>query len=1230
MASRIIDASHQKILVLDGATGTYLQSRHLTELDYQGDVTKGLPKQRGNHDMLVFTRPDVVTDMHNAYLAAGADIVSTNTFNSTAISQADYGAVHLVSEMNRRAGVLARAAADEWTKKTPEKPRFVAGSIGPTNRTLSLSRDVENPAARTISFDDLEAAYAEQISELINSGVDVLLVETIFDTLNARAAIHAADRICTALGRDIPVMISGTVTDKSGRTLSGQTVEAFAASMKNRLVMSIGLNCSFGAKDLIPHMKKLSAVTNSLTSMHPNAGLPDAFGNYVEGPRETAALVKELVQGGYLNIIGGCCGTTPAHIEAISQVAAGMPVRVPPVLAQEMVLAGLEPVHVSKEINFFNIGERTNVAGSKKFARLIREKKYAEALTIARGQVEEGAQMVDVNLDDGLLDVKTEMVHFLRLIASEPDICRVPVMVDSSDWDVLIAGIKAIQGKCVANSISLKSGEEKFIEQASTLKRLGAAAVFMAFDEAGQADTFERKVEVCSRMYRILTEIVAFPAEDIIFDPNILAIATGMAEHDAYGMDFIRATRWIKDNLPHAKVSGGVSNLSFSFRGNNTLREAMHAVFLYHAVQAGMDMGIVNPGMLQPYEEVEPSLRKLCEDVVLNSDAEASTRLLTFAETMQQAEPGVEVVQKAAWRELPVEERLVHALVKGLDEHVEADVLEALPHQPSAVMLIEQVLMTGMKQVGDLFAEGKMFLPQVIRSARVMKKAVAVLLPFIEQENAGKASTKSGKILLATVAGDVHDIGKNIVGVVLSCNNFETRDLGVMVPREQIVAEAIAWGADIIGVSGLITPSLEEMKQIAIHMQDEGLNIPLLIGGAATSKAHTALKILPYYQNGVVHCLDASKSVEVASILMDPARKTDYLHALETEYIDLAGRVEKLAPPLIDIETARKTKIQTSWQDAKIMKPNKLGITEFLDMPIAILRQYIHWTFFLKAWELSASEETFRAQPEKKEEAERLIGEANRMLDILSAIQTAKKDAKVSQSSSHVKKPNDQDSQMGSQALKHNEVFGDGICINGLVGLYPAASRNEDVELYAISGASDDRLATVHFPRQLEARLSEHGSLADFIAPKESGLKDYMGLFAVTAGIGADEIASRMQAQGDDFSAILLKVLCDRLAEAAAEYMHHEVRIRIWGYDPTENLPMDDMFKEKYRGIRPAPGYPAIPEHALKRTIIDVLDATERIGMTLTDSHMMVPAASVSGFYLAAPNARYVDCRHGQ
>lgn len=1202
-----------RIMVLDGAQGTWFQAENLTAADYEGSIIEAAKKegithtafpQRGNHDMLNVSRPDVVAKMHYAYLCAGANIISTNTFNSNSISQSDYKTEDFVPCLNREAVKLAKAAVEKYQSselylKSEKRALFVAGSIGPTSKTLSLSRDVENPASRAIDFDTLSAAYELQISALVDAGADILLIETVFDSLNARAAVAAAERACEAKNLIVPVMVSSTIADRSGRTLSGQTLEAFAASIRSPLLFSLGLNCSFGAKDLIPYVKRLSESQPYLVGVHPNAGLPDVFGQYTETPETTSDLLGELISGGLVNYVGGCCGTRPAHIKALAdRTKTGAP-RPVPKKDGELLLAGLEAKAVTRENNFLNIGERNNVAGSAKFSRLIREKKYNEALSIAREQVENGAQVIDINLDDGLLDIKYEMVNFLRLMASDPDIARVPVMVDSSDFEVLLAGLKAIQGKNIANSISLKSGEKIFLEHAKEIKRLGAAVVVMAFDENGQADTFERKIAICSRAYALLTQRVGFPPEDIIFDPNILSVATGLTEHDSYGLDFIRACKWIKENLPGSKVSGGVSNLSFSFRGNQRIREAMHAVFLYHAVQAGMDMGIVNAGLLQPYEEVETELRDLCEDVVLNRRSDAADRLLKNALSSEQTgdkgkdpENSANTFKSQGWREESAETRLIHSLVKGIDDFVEEDVLEALPKQPSALALIENVLMSGMKNVGDRFAEGKMFLPQVIRSARVMKKAVAVLMPFIEAENSGVAS-RAGTVLLATVVGDVHDIGKNIVGVVLACNNFEIIDLGVMVSKELIASKAREHRVDIIGCSGLITPSLEEMLQLAAYLETEGLTLPLIVGGAATSKAHTALKIAPRYSHGVVHCLDASKSVEVASILCDTNRKGAFLAQIAEAYKELAERVTQLTEEPITLEAARENRLLDGYE-SRPFPPHQFGTFILNEVGVSTLRHFINWDFYFKAWEMQGATEKLINDVEKGAEARRLLRDANEILNTW------------------------------------EDEFDIGI--RGAFGILPAKARQEDVLVFEneIDAAQDKVYKEIHFPRQTSKKANPHLSLADYIMPLESEKHDWLGMFAVTAGLFVDGRIEAYKAKGDDYNAIMTRLLCDRLAEAYAEWLHLQIRVKYWGFASNEKLSTEELFHEKYQGIRPAPGYPACPDHALKRVILDVVDPNEELGIKLTDSDMLVPSSSVCGFVFASDKAKYFDARVGK
>lgn len=1184
MQHPIIQHLNQKILVLDGAMGTAIQKLGLGEADYCGGCACQ-HSQKGNNDYLNITNPSLVLEIHRQYLDVGADIIETNTFNGNRISQADYGLEKEVYAINLRGAQIARAAADEYTQKTPDRPRYVAGSIGPTNKTASLSPDVENPGLRNISFDELRGAYAEQIEGLVDGGVDLILIETIFDALNARAAIIAADDVLMAKGKDLPVLISGTITDKSGRILTGQTLLAFAESMKHERVVSIGLNCAFGPKDLIPFIRELSETQNVYVSFHPNAGLPNSLGEYDESPEEMALYVRELAVEGCLNIVGGCCGTTPEHIRAIAQAVNNVPPRQIPSLVVTSIYCGLEVVKVNQQNNFVNIGERLNVAGSAKFARLIREKQYEQALSIAKDQVENGAQVIDVNFDDGLLDAEAEMDLFLKLLASEPEIAKVPVMIDSSKFSVLLTGLKAIQGKAIVNSISLKSGEAEFIAQAQLIKQFGAGVVVMAFDEQGQADTFARKIEICERAYRILVDIVGFPPENIIFDPNILAIATGIEEHNNYAVDYIEATRWIKQNLPHAKVSGGVSNLSFSFRGNTAIREAMHSVFLYHAIKAGMDMGIVNPGMIQIYDEIDPELLRKVEAVVLNQHPAAPEDLLEFAEQFKGDETE-KASSKLAWRAQSAVERLKHALVKGITDFIEEDVEEVRQQLDRAIQVIEGPLMDGMNHVGDLFGEGKMFLPQVVKSARVMKKAVNVLLPYIEAEKGDNQSSSAGKIVFATVKGDVHDIGKNIVDVVLSCNNFEVIDLGVMVPAETILETARRENADLVAVSGLITPSLEEMSHVAAEMAREGFKVPLILGGATTSKVHTALKIAPHYDQGVVYVPNASKAVEVARKLVDPIARTTFLLEIEREYQAIRDTQASLKKPMIAFSQAQDKKLKLDWSQAVIDRPQHPGLHQLFSYPIAKLRPYIDWTFFFMAWDLKGIYPQILEDLTYGAEARKLFNDANRLLDQMEA----------------------------DNILTANAAF----------GIFPANSRGEDLLIYR-DETRQEVLATFNTLRQQTVRKdNQYLSLADFIAPEDSGRIDYLGGFIVTAGLGAQEYAEQFRVAGDDYEALLVKLLADRLAEAFAELLHLLVRQDYWGYAPDEAIELPDLLKSRYRGIRPAFGYPSLRDHTEKEKLFALLDGQD-IGVSLTDSHMMEPGASVCGLYFASPEARYFD-----
>lgn len=1180
MRHTIEDHLEERILILDGAMGTCLQAYNLTEEEFT-DGCQCHRHQKGNNDLLNLTQPEIVRAIHRRYLEAGADIIETNTFNATRISQQDYGLEDQVYELNFQGAKLAREEADSFTGIDPRKPRFVAGSVGPTNRTASLSPDVENPGLRNISFDELVLAYGEQIRGLVAGGVDLIVIETIFDALNARAALFAAQNVFEEKAISLPIIISGTIADKSGRILSGQTLEAFAQTMKSDEIIGIGLNCSFGAGDLIPFIKKLSKTQDRYITFHPNAGLPNSLGEYEELPSETAALVRELAEDGHLNIVGACCGSTPAHIQAISDAVKGVRPRKIPSIEKETVYCGLEAISIKKENNFVNIGERTNVSGSAKFARLIREKKYEEALLIAKEQVENGAQIIDVNFDDGLLDALAEMDIFLKLLAGEPDVSRVPVMIDSSKFDVLETGLKAIQGKAIVNSISLKGGEREFIRQASLIKRYGAGVVVMAFDEEGQADTFEKRIAVCQRAYDILVNTVKFPAADIIFDPNILAIATGIDEHNHYAVDFINAVKWIKANLPFVKVSGGISNLSFSFRGNNTIREAMHSVFLYHAIAAGLDMAIVNPSMIQIYDEIDKDLLAAVEGVVLNKTADAAEKLLEFAEKYKAAD-GNQVETILAWREGSCQERLIHALVKGITEFIEADTEEARGLYDRAEEVIEGPLMEGMKVVGNLFGEGKMFLPQVVKSARVMKKAVGVLLPYIEAEK-NSGSSSAGKVVMATVKGDVHDIGKNIVSVILACNNFAVIDLGVMVSCEAILQTAKKEKADIIALSGLITPSLDEMSNVAEEMERQGFHIPLMIGGATTSKTHTALKIAPKYGKGVVYCVDASKSVEAAKKLVDKTARDGFLAQLQTEYRVIQENYGKIPPKLLPLAEARKKSIKINWATESLRVPNLIGSKELKNFPICELRSLIDWSYFFVAWNMGMAYPQIMEDPKYRAEARKLFEDANNMLDL----------------------------------LEKEEI----LTANAVLGIFPANSVGDDIEVY-----HNGKVTTFNMLRKQEASKADVcPCLADYLAPKESGKTDYLGSFILTTGIGVHEYAEQLKAQGNDYSAIMVKLLADRLAEAFAELLHFQVRKHYWGYSPEEKLTQSQVLKGAFKGIRPAFGYPCLRDHAEKTKLFQLLNGTRATGITLTEHYMMNPVASLCGLYFASEEAAYFD-----
>jgi 5-methyltetrahydrofolate--homocysteine methyltransferase len=1186
--SKLEQALADRILILDGAMGTMIQSYELEEKDYRGERFADWQQDlKGNNDLLVLTQPTIIRDIHKAYLNAGADIIETNTFNSNYYGMADYGMQELVAELNREAARIAHDICAELS--TPEKPRFVAGVLGPMPVTASMSRDVNNPGARTVTFDQLREAYTIALKGLIEGGIDIILVETVFDTLNAKAALFAIDEYFEQTGEKLPVMISGTITDASGRILTGQTPEAFWNSLRHIKPLSFGFNCALGAKELRPHVEELSGIADCHINVHPNAGLPNEFGGFDETPEMLAEEIGDWAKNGFLNIVGGCCGTGPSHIKAIAEAVKDYPPRVVPQAPVQCRLSGLEPCNIKPDSLFVNVGERTNVTGSAKFKRLIIEEDYDTALEVAREQVENGAQIIDINMDEGMLDGEQAMREFINLIASEPDIARVPVMVDSSKWHIIEAGLKCIQGKGIVNSISMKEGEAAFLEQAKLCRRYGAAVIVMAFDEQGQADTRERKVEICTRAYQLLTEQIGFPAEDIIFDPNIFAVATGIEEHNNYGVDFIEATREIKQTLPHALISGGVSNVSFSFRGNNTVREAIHSVFLYHAIEAGMDMGIVNAGQLAVYDDLPKELREAVEDVVLNRRDDSTERLLDLADQYKGDGSGGKKVEDLEWRNLPVKKRLEHALVKGLDTYVIEDTEAARQEADRPIHVIEGPLMDGMNVVGDLFGAGKMFLPQVVKSARVMKKAVAHLIPYIEAEKDG-GSNSNGKILMATVKGDVHDIGKNIVGVVLQCNNFEVIDMGVMVPANKILETAIAEKVDIIGLSGLITPSLDEMMHVAKEMQRLNLTIPLLIGGATTSKAHTAVKIEPNYSNGAtVWVKDASRAVGVAQNLISEDQTSDFAGQIREEYEAVrknhAGRRVKIN--WLKLEQARANKAAIDWQSYQPVKPSSLGITVIDDYSLAEIREFIDWTPFFFAWEMKGRYPRILDDKEKGEEARKLFVDAQAMLDEI--------------------------------------VEQKWLTAKAVIGLYPANSVNDDdIDVYS-DDSREQVVATLHNLRQQTEKPPGKANLclSDYIAPKDSGVADYIGTFAVTTGIGVDEKVAEFERDHDDYKAIMLKALADRLAEAFTELVHLKVRKEIWGYAAQENLSNEDLIKEEYKGIRPAAGYPASPDHTEKDIIWSLMQAQEKTGIWLTESKAMVPAASVSGIYYSHPQARY-------
>jgi len=1181
----------QRILILDGAMGTMIQSYKLEEEDYRGERFVEHPCDvKGNNDLLSLTQPKIISDIHRAYFEAGADIVETNTFNGTSIAMADYQMEALVYELNKESARLAREVADEFTANDPDKPRFVAGVLGPTNRTASISPDVNNPGFRNVSYDELVESYLEAIAGLVDGGSDLLLVETVFDTLNAKAALFAIETYFDQHDVQLPIMISGTITDASGRTLSGQTAEAFWNSLAHVQPISIGLNCALGAEQLRQYIEALSGIVTCHISAHANAGLPNEFGEYDESPEVMSAQMNEWATSGFLNIVGGCCGTSPAHIKAIAKAVDGVAPRVPVENKHYCNLSGLEPFTITPESLYVNVGERTNVTGSARFARLIKEENYDEALTVARQQVENGAPIIDINMDEGMLDSKEAMITFLNLIASEPDISRVPIMIDSSKWEVIEAGLKCIQGKGIVNSISMKEGEDKFIAQAKLVRRYGAAVIVMAFDEQGQADTRERKREICTRSYELLTEVVGFPPEDIIFDPNIFAIATGIDEHNNYAVDFIEAVKDIKQALPHAMVSGGVSNVSFSFRGNNPLREAIHAVFLYHAVKAGMDMGIVNAGQLAIYDDLPEELRERVEDVVLNRRDDATERLLDIAEKYRGDGKKVEVKEDLEWRSWSVEKRLEHALVKGITDFIDEDTELCRQNAERPIQVIEGALMDGMNVVGDLFGAGKMFLPQVVKSARVMKKAVAYLMPFIEDEKEeGEEVSNNGKILMATVKGDVHDIGKNIVGVVLQCNNFEIIDMGVMVSCADILTKAKQENVDIIGLSGLITPSLDEMVHVAKEMERLGFEIPLMIGGATTSLIHTAVKIEHNYHGCSIYVKDASRAVGVAQSLLSKDLRDDFVSKVKADYEEKRARHKgrKSTRRQLNIADARANKTKIDWPAYTPTLPKKLGVQTFDDYPLEELVDRIDWTPFFQAWELA--------------------GKFPRILE----------DEVVGEHATHLFRD--------AKAMLTKIVDEKWLTARAVIGLFPANSVNDDdIEVYTDESRSEVRM-TLHSLRQQGERPPgrPNAALADFIAPKDSGVNDYIGGFAVTAGIGIDEHVNRFEDDHDDYHSIMLKALADRLAEAFAERMHERVRTELWGYVANESLNNEDLIDEKYQGIRPAPGYPACPDHTEKGLLWELLEPEKNAGITITDSYAMLPTAAVSGFYFAHPDSRY-------
>jgi 5-methyltetrahydrofolate--homocysteine methyltransferase len=1186
----IQDILKQRIMVIDGAMGTMIQQYQLQEEDYRGDRFADWHTDiQGNNDILSITQPQIIEAIHKAYLEAGADIVETNTFSGTRIAQGDYDMQEYAYEINRASAEIAKRAAQAFTEQTPDKPRFVAGAMGPTNKTASLSPDVNDPGYRGVTFDELRDNYYEQARGLMDGGADLFLIETVFDTLNAKAALFALDQLFDERGEKRPIMVSGTITDASGRTLSGQTAEAFWISVSHMPLLSVGLNCALGAKEMRPHLEALSATADCFISAYPNAGLPNEFGEYDQAPAEMRDYIREFASSGFVNIIGGCCGTTPDHIQLMAEAVVGVPPRQIPEVPQYTQLSGLEPLVIRPETNFVNVGERTNVTGSRKFARLIKNGEFDEALSVARQQVENGAQIIDINMDEGLLDSEQAMVQFLHLVMAEPEIAKLPIMIDSSKFSVIEAGLKCVQGKCVVNSISLKEGEEEFIRHAKLVRRYGAATVVMAFDEQGQADTTERKVEICQRAYRILTQEVGFKPQDIIFDPNIFAVATGIEEHNEYALNFIEATRQIKEKCPGAKISGGVSNISFSFRGNNVVREAMHSAFLYHAIRAGMDMGIVNAGMVEVYDDIPKELLERVEDVLFNRREDATERLTEFAENVK-GDGGRTIKKDLSWREWPLQKRLEHSLVRGITDFIVEDTEEARQQAEEPLHVIEGPLMDGMNVVGDLFGAGKMFLPQVVKSARVMKKAVAHLTPYIEERKAQSDADKKGVVLLATVKGDVHDIGKNIVGVVLGCNNYEVVDMGVMIPAAKILAKAKEVGADIIGLSGLITPSLDEMVHVAKEMERQGFKVPLLIGGATTSKTHTAVKIEPQYSGPVVHVLDASRSVSVVSNLLskDEDSRSNYILDIRKDYDQVRERRgnRKSNKQYRTLKAARDNRLNIDWSSSPAIKPKKLGIEVFEDYSLEELSEFIDWTPFFSSWQLAGKYPDILEDEVVGKEAQKLFNDARSML---------------------------------RQIIDEKWLTA-----RAVIGLFPAnAITADDLAIYA-NEEREEAIATLHNLRQQRKKAPGQPNycLTDFIRSKADG-PDYIGAFAVTAGEGIEEHVKRFEDDHDDYRAIMIKALADRLAEAFAERMHQRVRKEFWGYAADETLKNDELIKEKYQGIRPAPGYPACPEHTEKGTLWELLDAEQNTGIKLTESYAMYPTASVSGWYYAHPEAKY-------